>query len=393
MSQSTQKETLPKMRERYVTRGIKGKSVLIDELCERWKYSRKHAIKLLNGKAGYRESSGKKKGRPPRYVKEVKEVLLIIWKAAGQPCGKRLAAMRELWLPGYEKRYGKLSETIREQVKSISPAQIDRLLAPHKVIKGRCGTKPGGILKTQIPIRTDNWDITRPGFLEADTVAHCGGSLSGDFIWSITYTDILSGWTTNRGIWNKGAEGVVKATKSIEELLPFELLGFDSDNGNEFLNWHLIGYFSNRPKPVGFTRSRPYRKNDNAHVEQKNWTHVRQLFGYDRLEDPNMLPLINEIYSELWEPLNNFFEPCAKLIKKERHEAKLKRYHDKPLTPCDRLLQSSHISDKRKESLRAKRDSLDPFDLSERLENKLRELFALQKAFLKEKVHLQEPEV
>lgn len=376
------------MRQRYTERGIKGKILLINELCEQWKYSRKHAIKLLNGKVGCTKKSSRKKGRPSLYGKEIKEILLCIWKASEQPCGKRLAAMMELWLPYYEKSYDKLSDNIREQVKKISPAQIDRLLAPHKVIKGRCGTKPGGILKTQIPIRTDNWDITQPGFFEADTVAHCGTSLAGDFIWSLTFTDICSGWTSNRAVWNKGAHGIVEAIKSIESDLPFKILGFDSDNGSEFLNHHLINYFSNRPKKVGFTRSRPYRKNDNAYVEQKNWTHVRQLLGYDRLEDPKMIELINEIYCELWEPLNNFFKPCMKLIKKERDGAKIKRYHDKPLTPCDRLLQSKDIEEKTKKDLLLKRASLNPFDLSQRLEKKLCELFELQKTFLKNKAHL-----
>ncbi len=138
---------------------------------------------------------------------------------------------------------------LREKVLAISPAQIDRLLAPRKARyggKGRCGTKPGGLLKHQIPIRTSNWDITRPGYLEADTVAHCGGILEGDFIWSVTYTDIFSGWTANRAVWNKGATGIVAATEEVEGALPFDLLGFDCDNGSEFLNWHLVRYFQER---------------------------------------------------------------------------------------------------------------------------------------------------
>lgn len=173
----------------------------------------------------------------------------------------------------------------------------------------------------------------------------------------------------------------------MESLLPFEILGFDCDNGSEFLNHHLINYFSDRPKKVGFTRSRPYRKNDNVYVEQKNWTHVRQLLGYDRLEDPKMTELINEIYCDYWEALNNFFKPCMKLIKKERDGAKIKRYHDKPMTPCDRLLQSKDVEEEIKKDLLLKRAALNPFDLSQRLEKKLCELFALQKAFLKNKAH------
>ncbi len=176
MSQTVKKEVLPRFRQRYITRGPKGKTALINELCELGDYSRKHAIKLLNGQDGCGTSSTRKRGRPSLYDQKVKAILLKLWKTAEQPCGKRLAAMIELWLPHYENAHGELTKKTRDQLLKISPAQIDRLLAKHKVIRGRCGTKPGGILKTQIPIRTDNWDVAQPGFLEADTVAHCGGS-------------------------------------------------------------------------------------------------------------------------------------------------------------------------------------------------------------------------
>jgi hypothetical protein len=305
----------------------------------------------------------------------VVEVFWRLWKAAEQPCGKRLAALRELWLPHYEKEYGKLAAELRRKVLQISPAQIDRLLASRKVRaggKGRCGTKPGGLLKNQIPIRTSNWDITRPGFLEADTVAHCGNSLEGDFIWTVTYTDICSGWTSHRAVWNKGAQGIVEATKEVEAALPFPLLGFDCDNGSEFLNYHLLYYFQKRPRPIGFTRSRPYHKDDNGHVEQKNWSQVRQLLGYDRLDDPEMLKEINSLYREVWNPLHNFFSPCMKLVQKDRHGAKVKRRHDQPRTPCERLLQSKQVSAKAKRELRAERAKLNPFELHRRLEEGLR---------------------
>ena len=389
MSSITKKEMLPKLRWRYAQRGKKGKTVLLNELCEQWGYGRKYAIKLLNGAFVKKRKDQKKRGRPARYGKEVLEVLLRLWKEADGPCGKRLVVIKDLWLPHYEKAYGALREEVKEQLKGISAAQIDRLLAPYKIKRGRCWTKPGSILKTQIPIRTDNWDVSQPGFLEADTVAHCGGSLEDGFIWSVTFTDIYSQWTSNRAVWNKGGSGIVKATRCVEASLPFKILGFDSDNGSEFLNKHLIRYFLNRPKPVGFTRSRPYHKNDNAHVEQKNWTHVRHLLGYDRLEEAEMVPLINEIYREIWEPYNNFFMPCMKLIKKERIGSKIKRIYDKPLTPCDRLLESSHLSEEVKEKLRLKRTSLNPMELKKLREKKLRKLFALQKAFAKKKAQLQ----
>jgi hypothetical protein len=203
-------------------------------------------------------------------------------------------------------------------------------------------------------------------------VAHCGGSLEGDFVWSVTYTDIHSGWTANRAVWNKGAHGIAEATRAIESALPFELLGFDTDNGSEFLNWHLLRHFQDQPKAVGFTRSRPYHKNDNGHVEQKNWTHVRQLLGYDRLDDPELVAPINALYRDCWEPLHNHFLPSAKLEQKSRDGAKIKRRHDKPLTPCQRLLASPEVSGAAKRRLQAERAVLNPFELHRRLEEGLR---------------------
>jgi hypothetical protein len=375
MSQKMKEEMLPRLWQRYGGRGREGRTRLIDEVCEQFGYSRKHAIKLLNGRAGCGGNASASRGRPPLYGKEEQEVLWRIWKAAEQPCGKRLVAMLELWLPYYEREYGKLPARVRRRVCSISAAQCDRLLAPRKAqskARGRCGTKPGGLLRNQIPIRTEHWDVSAPGWLEADTVAHCGNSLEGDFIWSVTYTDIFSGWTVLRAVWNKAAAGIVEATREVETQLPFLLKGFDCDNGSEFLNWHLVRYFQERETKVGFTRSRPYHKNDNGHVEQKNWTHVRQLLGYQRLEDPALCAKINAIYRELWEPLHNYFCPSAKLLSKERHGAKLKRRHDLPQTPCQRLLQSDAVDLATKKRLRSTRTSLNPFDLARRLEEALR---------------------
>jgi len=255
--------------------------------------------------------------------------------------GKRLVAMLELWLPHYEAEHGRLPARVRKQLRAISPAQVDRLLAPRKAQckhRGRSGTKPGSLLKHHIPIRTDNWDITKPGWLEADTVAHCGSSLAGEFIWSVTYTDIFSQWTESRGLWNRGAAGVVERTREMEAALPFVLLGFDSDNGGEFINHHLWRYFAERKEPVRFLRSRPYHKNDNAHVEQKNWSHARQLLGYERLEIAELLEPINALYAQVWSPLQNYFCPSLQLKEKSKQGSRhIKRYHPAQ-TACARLL-------------------------------------------------------
>lgn len=377
MSQRTREELLPRLRLSYAQRSREGKSRMLDEFCEQWRCHRKHAIKLLGGRVGWGGRVGSKRGAPKRYGEEVVSVVEAIWRAAEQPCGKRLKALLPLWLPHYEAGRGRLGAKVRQKVLAISAAQIDRVLSSRKVsAHGACGTRPGSLLRTHIPIRTDNFDIARPGFLEADTVAHCGGSLAGDFVWSITYTDICSGWTCQRAVWNKGSAGVVRATRQVEASLPFPLLGFDCDNGSEFLNWHLVRYFQQREQPVCFTRSRPYKKNDNAHVEQKNWSHVRQLLGYDRFEDPALCPLIDRLYRECWEPLNNFFMPNAKLIEKSRQGAKVKRRHDTPTTPCDRLLGSRHIDKQTKQRLRETRAGMNPFVLAQNMENQLHEILS-----------------
>jgi hypothetical protein len=196
----------------------------------------------------------------------VREVIEHIWKASEQLCGKRLEPALELWLPHYGKHYGSLLPTQQKLLKAVSAATLDRMLAPIKteVSRRRCGTRPGTLLRTQIPIQGEVWDERRAGFLEADSVAHCGSSLAGDFIWSLTYTCLGSGWTEDRAVWNKGAHGVLEQTKDVEQNLPFPLLGMDFDNGGEWLNWHLVQYLQERVAPVKLTRSRPYHKDDPA---------------------------------------------------------------------------------------------------------------------------------
>ena len=232
----------------------------------------------------------------------------------------------------------------REQVREV-------YLAPGGVL---ASAKPGTLLKHHIPIRTGNRDVTRPGFIEADTVAHCGNSLAGDFVWSLVFTDIFSGWTQLRAIWNKGAAGIQEQIADLEKQTPFALAGFDCDNGSEFLNYPLLEYFTRRKNPVAFTRSRPYHKNDNAHVEQKNWTHVRQLPGWDRLEN-------------------------RQLVSKERVRSRYRKRYDPPQTPCERLLQSREVSPGNKLQLQAAYTRLNPFALKKTIEQKLKKMFALNR--------------
>jgi len=303
-----------------------------------------------------------------------------IWLATDQMCSKKLVAAIPLWLPFYERAYEKLSGEVENQLLSISAATIDRVLAPTRALtrrRGLCATKPGSLLRNQIPIRTHNWDISKPGFVEADTVAHCGNSLAGNFIWSLTLTDIHTGWTECRATWNNGATGVIKQIKNIEGSLPFELQGFDCDNGSEFLNHHLVRYFTEHKPRVKFTRSRPYKKNDNAHVEQKNWSHVRQLLGYDRLDNPKLLEMINRLYANQWSLYQNHFCPTLKLLEKKRINSKYYKKYETPQTPYQRLMLSSHISDDNKKTLNKLHQTLDPFVLKRQIDRLLKAIFRL----------------
>ena len=348
MSKAIKEGLLPKLRERYARRGRAGKGRMLDELCEDHGYERKYAIKLL-GDAVPAPSGRAHPGPEPRYER-IEPVVRAIWLAAEQPCGKRLAPALPLWLPHYQRLHGRLSAKQRELLRAISPATLDRLLAAARTthpLRGRCGTKPGGLLKTQIPIRTGTWDVTRPGYLEADSVAHCGSSLAGDFLWSLTYTDIATQWTEGRAVWNKGAAGVLAATRAVEAGLPFALLGFDCDNGSEFLNHHLLGYLHQRKKPVAFTRSRPYHSDDNAHVEQKNWMWPRQLLGYGRLEREELVEPVSALYRDVWGPLMNFFLPGLKLKEKWREKSAWKKRYEPARTAYQRLMDAG-VLDRRK---------------------------------------------
>jgi len=365
-------DQLERLRRRYAGRGKEGKSRLLDEFCEHHGYERKYAIKLLQGKIGC-VMARPRPGPEPKY-EAVQEVVEHIWTRAEQLCGKRLAPALELWLPHYARHYGALLPTQKKLLGSISAATLDRLLAGSKAPArgGLSGTRPGTLLRRQVPIQGEVWNERRLGFLEADSVAHCGSSLAGSFIWSLTYTDLASTWTEGRAVWNKGAHGVLEQTKNVEQTLPFAILGFDFDNGSEWLNWTLIRYLQVRLKPVRVTRSRPYHKDDNAHVEQKNWMWPRQLLGYGRLEDQQLLSPINALYTEAWGPLHNFFLPSMKLVKKWREGSRWIRRHDEPQTAYQRLLAHGDLQPKARRQLRDQYQALDPFVLAAQVERRLK---------------------
>ncbi len=376
MGKNERRAYLEAIRERYRMANKQAKTLMLDEFCEVCGYNRKYAIRLLGQQ---RKGSRGRPGRKPVYrSREFIKALRRIWLATDQMCSKKLVAAIPLWLPFYKPNYGKLPDDIEVKLLSISAATIDRRLASIRAKtrpRGLCATKPGRLLRNQIPIRTHNWDISQPGFFEADTVAHCGNSLAGDFIWSLNLTDIHTGWTECRATWNNGSTGVIEQIKNIQQGLAFELKGFDCDNGSEFLNHHLFRYFTEHKPIIKFTRSRPYKKNDNAHVEQKNWSHVRHLLGYDRLENPESVELINDLYANQWSLFQNHFCPTLKLIEKKRINSRYYKKYEKPRTPYQRLMESTHIPENNKKALKKLHQTLDPFKLKRQIDRQLKAIF------------------
>ena len=372
MSLTSRRDYLGQIRGRYQRAGRIYKQQILNEFCAICGYERKYALKLLHGQRGVR--TGRHWGRKKVYEpQELLPALKQVWRASEQLCSKRLVGALPLWLahdPGVARK-------TKEQLLSLSASTIDRLLRPVRAKlgpKGRCTTKPGTLLKKQIPIRTEHWDVTRPGFIEADTVAHCGNSIEGEYVWTVTLTDIHTGWTCLRAVWGRGSAGVLEQIRDIEQSLPFPILGFDCDNGSEFLNHHLVRYFQKRTMPVGFTRSRPYRKNDNAHVEQKNWMTVRQILGYERFEQPGLAPLVNTLYRSCWEPLVNCYHPVCKLVYKERLGARYRKRYDQATTPAHRLLRHAELTNEHRQRV-LQDQGQNPYQLKRELERRLKSIF------------------
>lgn len=379
MSNSAKKEYLVEIRKRYSSASRNEKSHILDQFCNVCGYNRKYAIRLIGSKEN---KYYKRKGRPRKYYsKAIIDFLKDIWVVTNLACSKRLKAAIPLWLPFYTFHYkNSLSEKERQLVLEISPRTIDRLLKRLKSKYKKFGlstTKPGSLLKKQVPIKLNQWDESIPGFVEADTVAHCGSSVAGQFAYTLNIVDIATGWTEQRALWGKGKRGVFEAIKSIREYLPFKILGFDCDNGSELLNYMLLEYFTGQKNPIQYTRSREYKKNDNAHIEEKNWTHVRQFIGYSRFDKIETVSMLNDLYLTEWRVYLNFFIPSFKLIDKKRDGAKIIKKFSNPLTPYQRLIASEYIKTPVKKDLTKAFNSLDPFLLERRLKNKIKNILKL----------------
>ena len=382
MSPRSKKDYLEAIFPRYKRAKRRSqKTKILDEFCKVCGYHRKHALRLLGKFKRFVKPKIRKRGKLSVYNQPpVLAALERIWLASNMPCSKRLIVVIPLWLPHYP---GGLGLNVIKPLTKISPSTIDRVLK-HSRKKYKhvniSTTKPGTLLRKQIPIKTNQWEEFRPGFLEADTVAHCGGKIEGDYANTVDFLDIATGWTEQRAVWGKGETGVLEQIKDVEQSLPFPLRGFDSDNGGEFLNHHLLRHFTdNRKTPIQFTRSRAYKKDDNAHIEQKNWTHVRQFLGYRRFDNPKIVDLLNDLYKNEWRLYHNFFLPSVKLIEKERVRSKVIKKHDKPKTPYQRVLNahSSDVSDQDKLKLTQQLEYLNPFVLKKIIDKKIEKILNL----------------
>jgi len=382
MSKQSKSELLEYCRKRYGRRNREGKSAMIDELSEVMGWGRKHTIKALNG----RVTQGKKarrRGSKARCGEQEREIIVEIWKASEQPCGLRLKATLPLWMESYAEHHGGIEEEMKKRILSCSARTLERMTLTHRLSigggknRGRKTGRTSNRIKKFVPIRCGPQAFDGPGWMEADTVSHGGGSSSGDFLWSLTLTDFHSGWTELAALWGNRAGEVRVGLERIEKRMPFELLGLDCDNGSEFLNEILEDYLLRRTRRVDWTRSRAYKKNDQAHVEQKNFTHVRQLLGYQRFADLRLKSLVDDLYEHAWLPLRNFFTPVMKLVGKQRLGAKVRKTYDQPATPCDRLLTCAKVDSTSKAKLRATRATLDPLALAKDIEHRLSEIFTL----------------
>ncbi len=378
MGQKAKWEYFRAIYERYQKAGRTLKHAILNEFCLNTGYHRKYAIRLLNGApptgSGPPRAGGKRR-RGLSYGHETLSILTAIWEAAGYPWSVRLQALLPLWMPWVRQRF-RIRKEIERQLLSMSPRQMDRRLRAKKTerrrrIYGR--TKPGRLLKHHIPVKTDSWDVRTAGFTEVDLVSHSGNSGEGEFAHTLNVTDIQTAWTESRAVLGRGQAAVERALHEVEKSLPFRLLGLDSDNGSEFINWHLKAWCERRG--IQLTRGRPYKKDDNAHVEQKNWTHVRKLLGWDRYDSPEAVEALNDLYRHELRLWLNLYLPSVKLVKKVRVGSKLRRVYDAPQTPLERVASSAQANLAQVAELKNLRKSLNPFALAKIIDQKLEQIY------------------
>mgnify|MGYP001571063846 FL=1 len=382
MNMHTKHELTREILGRYLATDKTGKGHILDEFCANTGYERKYAIAKLHK---YQLTPalkwvvpGKHKRKRERmYDMAVAEALAVIWKVYDNICAERLhpnlAEMMDKLVACQELRIDPLTEF---KVQSISLGTLKRILTGITVREtNRVGgtTKPGTLLKHEIPLRVGHWEETKPGFLEIDLVAQCGDSASGEFANTLDSTDVYTGWFEAEAVMGKAEERVHQGIRNIRERLPFSLLGLDSDNGGEFINWGMVAYC--KKEKITFTRSRPYKKNDNAHIEQKNWTCVRKVLGYTRVETSVQVDLMNELYRGPLRDYINFFLPSVKCLERKRMGAKIVKRYDKAQTPFQRVCESTDVLVDTKERLREMYQKLNPVVLRHQIDTLVDKIF------------------
>lgn len=379
MDMHSRNEYLRVLRERYLKAGTrKEKSRILDEYCSNTGQARKYVIRKIGPGVDLRPRQRKK--RQETYDGEVKAALARVWEIFDYPCGQRLKPVLQTEVERL-RRLGelKISDDVALKLRGISSATIDRKLAHQRevshLLRSRGGPKPGSILKQKIPIRLTEWDTSKVGYVEMDLVVHCGSSTLGEYINTLSTTEVSSGWWEGEAIMGKSQEYTFQALKRVRERIPFECKGLDSDNGSEFINDILYKYC--RREKLEFTRSRPGRKNDNAYIEQKNWTHVRKVLGYLRYDSPKELMIINDLYQHELRLYKNFFQPVMKLASKERIGGRVKRKYDVPQSPYQRLVESGQLPEEAKRQLVAVYLSLNPAELKRSIDAKLDKLYQI----------------
>ena len=368
---------LASLRVRYAKASKKERTKILDEYVATTGCHRKYAIAVLLGK---RKRTARPIKRPRRcqYTVEDAQAILMLAELFDGICSKRLRAAMDNELPKLrEQNLLPVSLECYKRLLRVSPSTMDRLRTRYgrRVGRSRGFTKPGALLKHQIPVRTwAQWNEDRPGFCEMDLVDHSGGNPRGDHAWTLDFTDVKTGWTECAAVPNKAQRYVFDAIKRVRERLPFPLLGIDSDNGSEFINDELYRYCLQ--EQITFTRSRLGRNNDNAFIEQKNWSVVRRAVGYERYDTPDQLLLLNRLYNVMHFYVN-FFLPVTKLLRKERQGSKVKKIYDEPQTPYARVLASPDVSEEVKNDLRTTYQALNVVQLRQRLDDLLDQLGVL----------------
>ena len=377
MDMRSREQYLKALLGRYLRARKRGKSALLDEYCRNTDMARKSVLRkissLLKGDASPR------KPRRPVYGRLVRVALETLWEIFDRPCGQRLKPLVEEEVVRL-RALGelKVDEKTARQLRRVSPATIDRLLTAKKtewIAQRRYGRAGGNLIAKKIPLKMTDWDLSQVGFLEMDLVLHCGASVAGEYAHSLSALEIGSAWWEGEAVMGRAQERIFKAIKQIRSRTPFSWRGIDSDNDNAFINDQLYRY--TQSEGLGFTRSRPYHKNDNAYIEQKNFTHVRRPLGYLRYDTTAELDLTNDLYRNELRLYKNFFQPVMRLERKERVDGKTRRRYAKPKTPYRILRESGQLPPETLKNLDELYRSLNPADLKRRIDKKLKALFTL----------------